>query len=267
MVITLCSSDILWEDKTGNFKKLDALLANLDYKSDLIVFPEMFATGFTMNTSLAEDESGESLQWMRKAAAACNAAVVASFPFKEKDPGGVTRIYNRAFFVFPSGKYVCYDKRHLFRMGNETLFYTPGTHPVIVEYKGVRFSLNICYDLRFPVWSRNVALQYDVLINVANFPISRLGVIEPLVKARAIENLAYVAFVNRTGRDPVSEYASGSLFVDYKGNNCGEERELFIDALPVRIIKGEIDLQKLNEFREKFPAWMDADDFTLSGEK
>lgn len=267
MVITLCSSDILWEDKTGNFKRLDALLANLDYKSDLIVFPEMFSTGFTMNTSLAEDGSGESLQWMRKAAAACNAAIVASFPFKEKDSGGVMRIYNRAFFVFPSGKYVCYDKRHLFRMGNETLFYTPGKRPVIVEYKGVRFSLNICYDLRFPVWSRNVSLGYDVLINVANFPVSRLAVIEPLVKARAIENLAYVAFVNRTGRDPVSEYASGSLFVDYKGNSCGEERELFIDADPVRIIKGEIDLQKLNEFREKFPAWMDADDFTLSGEK
>lgn len=267
MILTLCSSDIIWEDKTGNFKKLDTLLANLDYKSDLIVFPEMFVTGFTMNTSLAEDGSGVSLQWMRKAAAACNAAVVASFPFKEKDSGGVMRIYNRAFFVFPSGEYACYDKRHLFRMGKETLCYTPGQNRVVVEYKGVRFSLNICYDLRFPVWSRNVQLDYDVLLNVANFPLSRQGVIEPLVKARAIENLAYVAFVNRTGRDPEGEYASGSLFVDYKGNNCGEEIELPVDNESFRIIKGEIDLPKLKEFREKFPAWMDADDFTLLGQR
>lgn len=268
MVITLCSTDVIWENKGENFKQLDSLLSSLDYKSDVIVFPEMFSTGFTMNTSLAEDMNGESIIWLKQTAEKYGTALVASVPFKEMGKEGEQSIYNRAFFVFPNGEYVYYDKRHLFRMGLENRFYLPGNERTIVEYLGVRFAINICYDLRFPVWSRNVENEYDVLINVANFPISRLQVIDPLVRARAIENMAYVAFVNRAGKDPECEYAPCSLFVDYKGNKTGEERWLHnpfsSEKNGIQIIKGEIDLEPLKKFREKFPAWNDADHFTIT---
>ncbi len=263
MIITLCSADIVWEDKKRNFEKLDNLLDAIPYRSDVILLPEMFSTGFTMNTALAEDYSGESLEWLHNAAARHNAAMVSSIPFRE-NTGNEDAVYNRAFFVFPSGRFSYYDKRHLFRMGKETLFYTPGKRAVIVEYLGVKFSLNICYDLRFPVWSRNISQGYDVLINVANFPLSRTGVIEPLVRARAIENMAYAAFVNRSGKDFECEYAPSSLFVDYKGNISGREINVFSDNENIQIIRGEIDIEQLRSFREKFPAWMDADKFTVT---
>lgn len=262
MIITLCSTDIIWEDKKANFTRLDELLERIPTKSDVIVLPEMFSTGFTMNTSLAEDVNGESLGWLRKTAARLGCAIVASLPFYEKK-GEAVAVYNRAFFVFPSGAFRYYDKRHLFRMGKETQFYTSGQERTVVEYLGVKFALTICYDLRFPVWSRNTPLAYDVLINVANFPVSRLPVIEPLVKARAIENMAYAVFANRTGRDPECEYVPSSLFVDYKGNVSGTETRIAYEKGTVQVIQGTVEMDKLKEFREKFPAWMDADEFKL----
>ncbi|MEG1288898.1 MAG: nitrilase-related carbon-nitrogen hydrolase [Bacteroidales bacterium] len=262
MIITLCSTDIAWENKAENFKRLDSLLDSLNYKSDVIVFPEMFSTGFTMDVSLAEDINGESFKWLLGAAAKYKIAIIASFPFKEKN-GEEENIYNRAFFVCPNGKYFYYDKRHLFRMARENGFYTFGNKHTIIEYRGVRFSLNICYDLRFPVWSRNIGLKYDVLINVANFPVSRVPIVEPLVRARAIENMAYVAFVNRVGHDDECEYIPSSFFADYKGNNVGEDITLSNNNV-IQIIKGEINIEKLRTFRAAFPAWMDADDFTIT---
>lgn len=268
MIVTLCSTDIVWENKNENFKNMDSLLDSLTYKSDVIIFPEMFSTGFTMNTSLAEDINGPSLRWLRKTAAKYDAAVVASFPFREAafNQNEEERIYNRAFFVYPNGQYVYYDKRHLFRMARENGFYTAGKKQAVAEYKEVRFALNICYDIRFPVWSRNLNNQYDVLINIANFPLSRVKIIDPLVKTRALENTAYMAFVNRVGTDEDCEYTPSSMFVDYRGNNIGEE--LLIPSktakTKIQIVKGEIELEKLKAFRVTFPVWLDADTFTIN---
>lgn len=152
-------------------------------------------------------------------------------------------------------------------MGTENRYYAAGKEKCIVPYKGVRFSLNVCYDLRFPVWSRNICNEYDVLVNVANFPASRVSVIKPLVRARAIENQAYCLFVNRVGRDDLARYELSSFAADYLGNACGE-RVLLPRAEKVMsgsgILKVVIDMEKLVRFREKFPVWEDADRFTLN---
>ena len=146
----------------------------------LVVLPEMYYTGFTMNISLAEEVDGQSVKFLQNNAIKYNCAFLASIPIKEHG-----KFYNRAFFVFPDGRYETYDKRHLFSMVKENKYYTCGEEQKIIEYKGFKICLNICYDLRFPVWSRNVNNNYDVLINVANFPEPRYSVIEPLIKARA----------------------------------------------------------------------------------
>lgn len=262
MIIALCSTDIFWENKELNFQRLDFFLEALDFDPDVIILPEMFATGFTMDVSYAESMEGETVRFLRKKTERTGAAFIASAPIRE---GG--RLFNRALFVEPEGKVSHYDKRHLFRMGTENRYYAAGKEKCIVPYKGVRFSLNVCYDLRFPVWSRNICNEYDVLVNVANFPASRVSVIEPLVRARAIENQAYCLFVNRVGRDDLARYELSSFAADYLGNACGE-RVLLPRAEKVMpgsgILKVVIDMEKLVRFREKFPVWEDADRFTLN---
>ena len=150
MKVVACSLDIAWEDKQLNFKKVESILDKLESPVDLFVLPEMFSTGFTMNLSLAEDAAGETLKWMISAAAKYNTAIMGSFPYTQNG----REVFNRAYFVLPDGTWKHYDKRHLFRMGDENNHYTRGDEKCIVEYKGIRFSLNICYDIRFPVWSR-----------------------------------------------------------------------------------------------------------------
>ena len=263
MNITLCSTDIVWEDKKANFSAIESLLENISPLGDLVVLPEMYSTGFTMNTELAESMAGESVTFLQKCAEKYQCAFLASIPIKIENAEGV-KYYNRAFFVFPDGKYECYDKRHLFSMVKENSYYTAGEEQKIIEYKGVRISLNICYDLRFPVWSRNVENQYDLLINVANFPEPRYSVIEPLIKARAIENLSYAIFVNRVGYDPLCKYIQSSYFIDYKGAIAGEYISLGQLDTDIQVIRCNIDMAKLKNFREKFPAWKDADKFTIN---
>ena len=261
MVVTLCSTGIIWEDKDSNFLNLESLFSNFSFDTDLVILPEMFSTGFTMNHSMAESiQDSRTLKWMQDMASRHNFALVGSFPVSIEDNiSEVNYIVNRAFFVLPDGSFKFYDKRHLFRMGEENTHYSPGQEKCIVEYKGVRFALNICYDLRFPVWSRNISNEYDVLINVANFPASRVKVIEPLCKARAIENLSYMLFVNRTGTDPQCSYVESSFAVDFKGENIGDVQ----NCSGVSIINADIDIVALRSFREKFPAWMDADKFAI----
>lgn len=275
MIITLCSTDIVWEDKQTNLKKLDTLFERFHFKTDLIVLPEMFTTGFTMNTALAEPMDGKTVLWMKNKAASMGCAIVGSVPiilsnhnttasYRRKETAAT--IVNRALFVEPSGKISHYDKRHLFRMGVENNFYTSGSQKYIVNYKDVNFSLNICYDLRFPVWSRNINNEYDVLINVANFPSGRVKVIEPLVRARAIENLAYMLFVNRVGKDKECHYVPSSMASDFKGNIIGEVQQIpgLENSMPgAEIINAIIDLEALKRFRKKFPAWEDADEFSF----
>ncbi len=259
MLVTLCSLDIKWEDKAYNLEKLESLVSSFDFKPNLIVLPEMFSTGFTMNTSLAEPMDGPTVMWLKTKAAQVDCAIVASLPIVSD--GG---IFNRSLFVTPDGVIAYYDKRHLFRMGEENQHYSSGAERCIVEYMGVKFSLNICYDIRFPVWSRNRDNEYDVLVNIANFPTSRIKVIEPLVKARAIENMSYMLFVNRIGADKECTYSASSMAVDFKGNSIGVEPHLPLaqEIMPgVQIINVELDMLALQEFRSGFPAWKDADDF------
>ena len=167
-------------------------------------------------------------------------------------------------FVTPEGHIQWYDKRHLFRMGDENNHYTRGDETCIVEYKGVKFALNICYDIRFPVWSRNKGNKYDVLLNIANFPEVRIKAIEHLVTARAIENLAYAIFVNRDGKDPLCIYCPSSQMYDFKGDSIAQEYYLTdSQGCKTQMVSCNIDKDSLNDFRDKFPAWMDADTFNV----
>lgn len=258
------SQHIVWENKSENFKIVESLLSQLKEGTDLVVLPECFSTGFTMNTALCETEAeslskGGSLNFLKEMGSKYNVALLASIPVRVGELS-----YNRAFFVLPDGSFYSYDKKHLFSIAEESKKFTPGTQEVIVEYKGFKINLNICYDIRFPVWSRNVSLKYDILINIANFPKSRIGVIEPLVKARAIENMSYVLFCNRDGNDSALEYIPSSVFADFKGNYNFAERFCYDCAgNKTQIINCECSKEKLVEFREKFPVWKDFDKFKI----
>jgi|SRR5574344_331256 omega-amidase len=258
MIISLISANIIWEEKQANLENYSRLLDCLKYKSDVFVFPEMFSTGFTMNTVLAESmEDGISVNWLRNESRKREAAFYASVPVES---------YNRGIFAMPDGHCVCYDKRHLFSIGEEATAYCPGDKKVIVSYGGVNFLLNICYDIRFPVWSRNVDNEYDVLLNIASFPGSRIEAAHILARARAVENQAYCLFVNRTGSDANGDYPESSIAVDYKGNEIGEGVLLKTTDNAMsgyRVHMVEIDIDKLRFFREKFPVWKDAEKFNI----
>lgn len=267
MLVTLCSTDIEWENAASNLKKLEALFSLFTFKPQLIILPEMFSTGFTMNPLAAERmKDSKSLQWMKNMARKMDCAIVGSLAINDNVSEKAEKLVNRAFFVYPNGSYKYYDKRHLFRMGEENRHYLSGDKKVIAEYNGIKFNLNICYDLRFPIWSRNVGNEYDVLINVANFPASRIKVTEPLVKARAIENQSYMLFVNRIGEDMQCKYCASSLAVDYKGDEIGERvnESKMNEIMPgIEVINVHLDIEKLQQFREKFPAWKDSDNFII----
>lgn len=256
MRITLLQTDIVWEDKQANLKRLEKYLEQLNGQTDLVVLPEMFSTGFSMNSEiLAEsvDETTVSLlkEWSQK----YQLALCGSYIAKGKD----SKNYNRGFFITPDGNTSYYDKRHLFRMGKESDFFYTGDRQQIINFKGFRISLLICYDLRFPVWSRNIDNGYDLLIYVANWPASRRNVWDILLKARAIENMSYVCGVNRIGTDGNGlPYNGGSALISAKGNilaSIDDDREGFVTKA--------IDLDSLKHFRDKFPAWKDADRFAL----
>ncbi|MBQ7772681.1 MAG: nitrilase family protein [Bacteroidales bacterium] len=260
MKVHIISLDIVWEDKQQNFRKVESVIEQLEERGDLIILPEMFSTGFTMKTSLAEDAAGETLHWMIAAAQRYDTAILGSFPYSQNG----REVFNRAYFVKPDGSWSHYDKRHLFRMGDENNYYTRGEEKTIVEYKGVKFALNICYDIRFPVWSRNKGNRYDVLVNIANFPEVRINAIEPLLKARAIENLSYALFANRDGKDPMCVYCPSSQAYDFKGNEVGRI-EFVKDShgFMTQVLTCDLDIQAQENFRDKFPAWMDADTFNV----
>jgi predicted amidohydrolase len=252
--VSLVQTDLVWENPTANCAHLEEKLASLAGQTDVIVLPEMFATGFSMTESGAEIGRGPALQWMQLQANRLGALVVGSLKVKQG-----TSFYNRLYAVEPSGSYTAYDKRHLFRMGGEHEFYQAGDQQVIVSYKGWKLALFICYDLRFPVWSRNVGMAYDAAIYVANWPAPRANAWRTLLQARAIENLAYVIGVNRVGTDANElAYAGDSLLVDYKG---GLALDLKAEN---QILTAELSASELADFRAKFPAHLDADSFNLS---
>ena len=258
MRITLCQIPIVWEKAIENISNCERLLEDLfttkSSGTDIVILPEFFTYGFTMNREIAEGINGPSLSWMREKSMQYNVAIVATIPIKEGD-----RLFNRAYFVKPDGTEHHYDKRHLFSYGGEDMVYTRGDSNTIVNYKGFNILLQVCYDLRFPVWSRNKNLSYDLVINMANWPSSRESVIEPMVRARAIENLSYYAFTNRSGNDPLNSCNPVGFVSDYKGEPMTPK--LFSDEFNYKTYN--LDINDLVIFRQKFKAWQDADNFEI----
>lgn len=249
--ITIIQPDIIWENPQANFDKYSEMFSGAG-ATDVFILPEMFATGFSMQSEkLKEEMGGESVLWMKKMAKENDAAVVGSIIIEADG-----NIFNRAFWVFPDGKLEFYDKRHLYTMGQEHFHYSPGDKKLIVEYKGWRFCPLICYDLRFPVWCRNQE-NYDVLVYMANWPAPRHHVWKNLLVARAIENQSYCIGVNRTGTDGTGlKYLGDSILIDPKGFGTflGEKETAR---------SFEISYSELHNFRKTFPLLNDRDDFQI----
>ena len=248
MVIKTLNLNISWKNKSENFKIIEKEFQNNE--ADLFILPEMFSTGFSMEPEEIADRNEESLQWMKNFSKQKNAAVCGSASIEENG-----KFFNRMYFVKPDGIYDFYDKRHLFSYSGEEKVYTSGNKRKIVEWKGIRFLLQICYDLRFPVFSRNND-DYDAVIYVANWPKARVEAWNHLLKARAIENLAYVFGCNRTGTDGNNlDYVESSRNFFADGSEISEKNGT--------IITSEINLGKLKGFREKFQFLNDRDLFEI----
>ena len=248
--VTLAQADLHWEDKAANLAAFTAKLAGLAGQTDLVVLPEMFTTGFTMNApALAEPENGPTVQWMAEQAAWLNAAITGSFIALD---GG--RYYNRLVWMQPDGRYQTYDKRHLFAMAGEHHTYTPGNKRLLVEWRGWKVLPLICYDLRFPAWSRNQE-DYDLLIYVANWPSPRRHHWRSLLAARAIENQAYALGINRVGLDGNGyPHAGDTSAIDFSGE------ELFHLAHSEGCMTLVLSYQEQQAFRQKLPFLDDRDE-------
>ncbi|NNC82700.1 MAG: amidohydrolase [Flavobacteriales bacterium] len=257
MNITLIQAELYWEDRASNLKMLDSQLEQLK-RTDIVVLPEMFTTAFsTQSKDLAEKMDGHTVAWMKAHASHLQAVLAGSVIIEEEG-----RYYNRFLWVTPEGDVTHYDKRHLFRMAGEHDHFSPGRDRVIVKWKDWRIMLQVCYDLRFPVFSRNRYhggdYEYDLIIYVANWPRPRHNAWRGLLQARAMENLAYSAGVNRIGSDANGlEYAGGSVIYDYLGKHLAQGQE------DMCILQADLDREALLRFREKFPTGMDADQFEL----
>lgn len=251
--VAVIQSELIWQNSTQNLQQFSDKLAGLQV--DLVVLPEMFNTGFSMQSELiAEPENGPAVQWLQKTAARLDAAVCGSVA--TQTPQGPV---NRLWFFTPDGQSSFYDKKHLFRMGGEHNAYRAGDKRVVVEWRGLRFCLQICYDLRFPVFSRNQQ-DYDALIYVANWPAARSRVWTTLLQARAIENQAFVLGCNCVGTDGNGiEYDGASAIVDYLGQPLAG-----LSSAQQGVLLAELDTEALHQFKQKFPAYLDADSFTLN---
>jgi omega-amidase len=252
--VTLVQSMLHWEDAAANRAMFAAKLATLRGVTDLIVLPEMWSTGFSMRSEeLAEPMDGPTVQWMREQAESGDAALYGSVIIAENG-----KYFNRGLFVEPSGKVTVYDKRHLFRFANENDHYSSGQQRVVVEWRGWRILLQVCFDLRFPVFSRNRG-DYDAILYVANWPEARRYPWSQLLIARAIENQCHVIGANRVGMDGKGIHYSGdSVVIDPRGGVIGQ-----VGPSQEGITTVVLDRTALEEFREKFPVGKDADDFAL----
>ena len=248
MKLTILQSDIVWADPAENVRRAEEAI-NRNPGADLYVLPEMFSTGFcTQPEGIAEPVENHTVSWMKAKASQTGAAIAGSIAVHEDG-----KYYNRFHFVTPDGNITTYDKKHLFTFGGEHKRFTAGSERVIVTYKGFRILLEICYDLRFPVWSRNKG-DYDMIIYVASWPTPRVEAWKALLTARAIENQCYVVGVNRVGEDPGNNYCGGSRVIDPYGQimaECEDGKEM--EA------KAKVDMEVLEAFRAKFPVLDDAD--------
>lgn len=263
MQVTLIQTSLHWEDRDKNFAHFDGLLNKVTGKTDLIVLPEMFTTGFTMNPEkLAEPAIGPTLNWLKQNAAEKNAVITGSVAVEENG-----KFYNRLYWVQANGEFSFYNKRHLFRMAGEDKHYSVGQDKIIKSINEFKICPLVCYDLRFPVWSRNVFTKtngsctaaYDVLLYVANWPEVRSYPWKQLLIARAIENQCFVIGVNRIGADGNSFAHSGdSMVINPRGEiiSTTKANEESIETVT-------LDYNYLSEFRKVFPVGLDADDFDL----
>lgn len=240
--------DIVWKDKKENFRRIEELLGNTP--TDLFVLPEMFTTGFYMNPEEIADRQNETLDWMKSFAKKTDTAICGSASVYENN-----HFFNRFYFVLPDGSYDQYDKRHLFSFTGEDKKYSAGTERVIVNYKGWRILLQVCYDLRFPVFARNND-DYDAILYVANWPEMRIDAWKTLLKARAIENQAYVFGLNRIGTDGNRLHYPESSYCFFPDGNI-------LSEVTNNIVKTEFNTKKLKEFRETFQLLNDRDSFEI----
>ena len=258
LTITTIQSNIIWEEKTANLRLLEQKIAGIEEKTEIVVLPEMFNTGFSMRPeALAETMEGETVEWMKRVSRENGIVLTGSIMIEEAG-----NYFNRLIWMLPNGQYGYYDKRHLFAYGEEDKHYSPGNKRLIASVKGWKINLLVCYDLRFPVWARQKineeGAEYDVLIYVANWPERRSHAWKTLLCARAIENQCYVVGVNRVGSDANNIYYSGnSLVIDPLGQvlyHMADDEDV-----------NTITLQKetLEDIRSKFPFWKDADSFNI----
>lgn len=261
--ITIIQANLYWEDKEANFGMLEEKIKGIKEKTEIVILPETFSTGFSMRPAeLAEPMSGRALSWMKKVAADKKVILTGSLVLEEKG-----NYFNRLIWMLPNGEYGVYDKRHRFSYGGEDDQFTAGTKRLIASVKGWKINLLVCYDLRFPVWARQAAVpekdkggpEYDLLIYVANWPDRRIHAWRTLLQARAIENQCYVVGVNRVGNDGNDIHYSGySMVVDPLGEvlyQKAEEEDVFTITL---------DKNYLESVRQKLPFWRDADQFRIT---
>lgn len=262
--ITIVQNDLKWEDKKSNLDSFEKKIKEHNDKMEIVFLPEMFSTGFSMQPSIhAETMEGQTVQWMKRIAAEKRIILAGSLMIKEND-----YFYNRLVWMLPNGESGVYDKRHLFAYAGEDEQYTSGNKRLIASVKGWKINLQVCYDLRFPVWARQTVPitetdsgpEYDVLVYVANWPDKRIHAWKTLLQARAIENQCYVVGVNRVGNDAKGNHYSGdSMIVDPLGQplyNAGDKEEIFTYTL----LSGQLNL-----VREKLPFLKDADPFIIAG--
>jgi omega-amidase len=252
--ITLLQSDLHWENSEENLAMFSKKISAISGETDLVILPEMFTTGFSMKPErFAEEMNGRTVSWMKEEAIKKNCVITGSIICEDNG-----KYYNRLVWMRADGTYSFYDKRHLFSMGDENNHYTAGTKKITEEIKGWKICPLVCYDLRFPVWSRNTEM-YDVLIYVANWPERRSHPWKTLLLARAIENQCYVAGLNRVGNDGHEIYHSGdSAIINFKGE--------IISSIPAHEEAAEtisLSYEELVEFRKVFPAFKDADRFEI----
>lgn len=257
--ITLIQSNLHWENKDANLEMFEKKISNIKNPLEVVILPEMFSTGFSMQAArLAESMDGHTIAWMRKVAAANRIILAGSIIIEEAG-----QYFNRLVWMQPNGEYGFYDKRHLFAFANENEYYTAGSKRLITSAKGWKINLLVCYDLRFPVWSRQQAREdqdneFDLLVYVANWPEKRSLAWKTLLRARAIENQCFVAGVNRVGKDGKDIIYSGdSMLIDPLGEilyTMENEEDIFTMQL---------DKSQIDDIRSRFPFWKDRDEFTI----
>ena len=273
LAITTIQTNLHWEDKKANLQMFADKILSIKEKTEIIVLPEMFSTGFIVHPEqLAETMNGDAVNWMKEIAAKKKAIVTGSMIIKEPandaDPDGQQFYFNRLIWMLPNGQYGIYDKRHRFAFAGEDQQYTAGNKRLIASVNGWRINLQVCYDLRFPVWARQSvnpgnaeASEYDVLVYVANWPETRSTAWKTLLRARAIENQCYVVGVNRVGTDGNDKYFSGdSMVIDPLGEILYHRKD------DEEICTTTLNKEHLQTVREKFPFWKDADKFEILNE-